>query len=500
MENLIKSYENNRRQLKALQYAMFMISWDSATEAPKGSFEDRGKYVGTLSEQAYILQTSKEAIAIVDELHKSRDSLNILLKHEIEIIKKDNDRTLKIPMNEYVEFQVLMSQSQEIWARAKENNDFLGFKPTLEKIITTIRKFGKYMETDEMKGYNLLLDMYEPKMTVDVLDEFFGLLKEKLVPFFKKIQKSKVKVRKDFALLGFDVKKQKEFCDYLIDVLGFNRNFGLMKESAHPFTSGYGSTDVRFTVHYYEDDFTSSIFSCIHELGHSLYEQQIDPKLNDTMIGGGASMSLHESQSRLYENMLGRSHEFWEVHYSKLQSLFPNQLNDVSINEFYLFINRVEASFIRTEADELTYPLHIMLRYDLEKALFDGNLQVDDLEKAWNDLFFQYFGLEVKEPKKGVLQDIHWAGGMFGYFPTYALGSAYSAQLYHHLAKDIDINKALLEGSTKPINNWMKEKIHIHGSSMYPKEIIKQAIGEKFNPQYYIDYLISKYTKIYNVK
>lgn len=499
MENLIKEYESLRRKLKAYSYAMYMISWDSATEAPKGSFEDKGKYVGVLSEQAYLLQTSKEYLHIVNELHSNKDSLEPVLNHEIILAKRENDRTLKIPMNEYIEFQILMSQSQEIWAKSKNSNDFNMFLPTLDKIISMQRKFAKYLEEDNMKGYNVLLDMYEPKMNVDTLDQFFGLLKEKLVPFFKKIQEKNKFIRDDFAKLSYDVKKQKEFCEYLIDVLAFDRNFGLMKESEHPFTSGFGSTDVRFTVHYYENDFTSSIFSCIHELGHALYEQQVNPELNDTNVGGGASMSLHESQSRLYENMLGRSKEFWSAHYPKLQSLFNEQLHDVSLEEFYLYINKVEASYIRTEADELTYPLHIMLRYDLEKAIFNENLEPSKLNDAWNELFSNYFGLEVKDSKTGVLQDIHWAGGMFGYFPTYALGSAYSAQLYHYLEKDVDINKTLLSKTTKPINEWMKNKIHLLGSSMYPKDIILKAINEEFNPKYYVDYLINKYSKIYNI-
>ncbi len=500
MEKLISDYKEIRKKLKAFYYAMYMISWDSSTEAPKGCFEDRSKHIGVLSEQVYLLETSKEYVEVVNKLHENSNQLDNLLKHEIELVKKNLDKTLKVPMEEYIEYQVLLSQSQEIWAKAKNANDFSMFKPTLEKLINLTKKFAKYFETEEMKGYNINLDMYEPKMTTNTLDEFFGLLRDKLVPFFKKVQESNVTIREDFAKQSFDVKKQKEFCDYLIDVLCFDRNRGLMKESEHPFTSGYGTSDVRFTVHYYENDFTSSIFSCIHELGHALYEQQIDPSLDDTFVGGGVSMAIHESQSRLYENIIGRSYEFWSVHYPKLQSIFPDQLNNVTLDEFYKYINKVEASYIRTEADELTYPLHIMLRYDMEKALFDENLDIDKLEEEWNRRFFDYFGIEVKDAKTGVLQDVHWSGGMFGYFPTYALGSAYSAQLYHYLCKDVEIEKVLVQNNTKVINEWMKEKIHRFGSTKYPNEIIKESIGEEFNAQYYIDYLINKYSKIYNIK
>lgn len=499
MENLIKSYQEIRKKLKAYDYARYIISWDSSTEAPKGCLEDRGKYVGILSELSYQLSTSPEYINIVNSLMNIKEELDPVLKHEIEVVKREIDRNLKVPMNEYVEFQVLMASSQEIWAQAKINNDFNSFKPTLKKIVTFFRKYIKYQETETEKGYNILLDMYEPKMTMAEYDQFFALLKAQLIPFLKKIQAKEIKFRDDFNLLTYEKAKQKAFCEYLMDALVFDRNRGLMKESEHPFTSGFGTSDVRVTNHYYENEFTSAIFSAIHELGHGLYEQQVDPSLDDTYCSGGASMALHESQSRLYENMIGRSHEFWEAHYPKLQETFKEQLKDVSLDEFYHFINIVKPSYIRTDADELTYPIHIMLRYDIEKALFNNEIEVDDLENVWNDLFYQYFGIKVDQAKNGVLQDVHWSGGMFGYFPTYALGSAYAAQFYHYMEKDLNVKEILKSGSTKPLNDWMKEKIHKYGASLYPNEIIKLAVGEAFNPKYYVDYLIKKYSQIYQI-
>lgn len=497
MEELIAKYQELRRKIKAYGYARYVISWDSATEAPKGCFEERGKHIGVLSELSYQLSTSPEYVNTVNSLMANRDKLDPVLSHEIEVVKKDMDRYLKIPMNEFVEYQILMSSSQEIWAQAKNKNDFNLFKPTLKKIIDFNRKFIKYQETEDEKGYNILLDLYEPKMTMAEYDEFFDLLRAKLVPFFKEISKKNIKFRSDFNNQKYDKAKQKEFCEYIIDVLAFDRNRGLMKESEHPFTSGYGTSDVRFTNHYHEDEFTSAIFSAIHELGHATYEQQIDPALDDTFSGGGASMALHESQSRLYENIIGRSYEFWETHFPKLQATFPEQLKGVTLDEFYHFVNTVQASYIRTEADELTYPLHIMLRYDLEKAIFNNELDVDDLEKAWNDLFYQYFGIKVDQVKFGILQDVHWSGGMFGYFPTYALGSAYAAQFYHHMEKEVDVKAVIRSGNTKDINEWMKNKIHKYGSSLYPKDIVRLAIGEDFNPECYVNYLINKYSKIY---
>ena len=283
------------------------------------------------------------------------------------------------------------------------------------------------------------------------------------------------------------------------DVLGFDKRRGLTKESAHPFTTNSGSVDVRFTNHYYENNFTSAIFSAIHEMGHAIYEQQCDPKYDGTFISGGASLGLHESQSRFYENIVGRHELFWQKHYPVLQKHFPRQLKEVPLSTFHRYINKVEASFIRTEADELTYPLHIMVRYEIEKAIFEDNLSLDELENKWNELFYAYFGLQVSEAKLGLLQDIHWSGGAFGYFPTYALGSALSSQILAYLKKDLDFEKIISSSSLNEINLWLKEKIHHHASSKYANEIIYSAFKENFNVNYYIDYLISKYSKIYGL-
>ena len=279
----------------------------------------------------------------------------------------------------------------------------------------------------------------------------------------------------------------------------FDKSRSVLKESEHPFTSGFGSRDVRITVHYYPENFVSSIFSAIHETGHGLYEQQSDPALDETFSGGGASMGLHESQSRFYENMIGRSRAFWEVHYGKLQEIFSEQLGEVPLDDFVKYINTVERSFVRTEADELTYPLHIMLRYDMERAFMKNELEVKDFPRYWNQLFREYFGMEPPTDTLGVLQDVHWAYGNVGYFPTYALGSAYAAQIYHAMNRDFDVEASLKDGTTQKINDWLREHIHRFGASMPPAEILKNATGEEFNPQYYVDYLIEKYSRIYEL-
>lgn len=499
MEKTIRKYKDIRKKIMAFQYAMYVIHWDSATEAPKGCFEYRGKQVGILSEEIYKLQTSEEYVHTVNELCAHTDQLDDILHHEVIEIKKGMDKLRKIPMEEYVQFRMLLASSQEIWANAKIKGDFSLFKPTLTTIVGFMRKYVTYLETDEMKGYDILLNDYEPGFTRKEYDAFFDLLKEKLVPFYKQLVKKPLVFNQTFASKQYAVESQKRFLDYIQDVFVFNRHHGLMKESEHPFTSGSGSSDVRFTVHYYENELTSAIFSAIHELGHATYEQQSNPALDETFSSGGASMAMHESQSRLYENMIGRSYEFWNTHFSKLKETFPTQMENTTVEDFYRFINTVEASYIRTEADELTYPLHIMLRYDIENMLVSGTLEVDDLEATWNRLFYDYFGIRVEDVRKGVLQDVHWSAGMFGYFPTYALGSAYSAQIYQAMNKELKLNEVIGEPTLQKVNEWLKLHIHDIGSTQYPKEILLNATKEAFNPQYYIDYLINKYTKIYQL-
>src|SRR5690554_1360814 len=364
MNNLIDIYEGYRKKIKAYAYMLSNISWDSSTEAPKGSFASRSKHIGVISEEIHKLKTNEEFVESVNALCNRIEDLNPILAHEVAEVKKSIDKTLKIPAYEYVSYQILLSTSQEDWIKAKMENDFSIFAPTLKQIVDFQRKYVKYLETDKLKGYDVLLDDYEPGFDGAKYDQFFNLLKEKLVPFFKKVSKKELNFDDSFNNLIYPYNKQKEFSKYLQSVFCFDTNRGLMKESEHPFTLGADSTDVRFTVKYHENDFTSSIFSTIHELGHAIYEQQVNPKLDNTFSGGGASTALHESQSRLYENLIGRSYAFWKMHFPRLQEIFPQQLKGVSVESFYKLINRTNASFIRIDADELSYPLHIMLRYD----------------------------------------------------------------------------------------------------------------------------------------
>jgi len=495
MDYKAKFHELIKKQ-KAYLYMLQLVGWDSQTEAPRESFARRAEMVGMISGEYFRLSIDKEYQEAVYTLYNSLEELDDLTKREIKIAKKQLDKIVKIPENEFVEFQKLLQMAQQIWEDAKAKSDYSAFKDTLAEIIVYTKKFVSYYKDDE-HPYNVLLDAYEEGMTMEDYDMFFNALKKDLVPFVKTVLQSKDETNYEFLKNKYDVEKQKEFCDYLIDVFHFNRNRGLMKKSVHPFTWTTSPTDVRFTTRYHEDMVFSSIYSVIHELGHATYEQQIDTAWDDTVLNGGTSMGIHESQSRFYENTIGRSLEFWEVNYPKLKSLFPEQLQNDDLKTIHKGVNKVASSLIRVEADELTYPMHIMIRYEIERMLMTGEANVENLPEIWNQKMVEYLGIKPNNDSEGVLQDVHWSAGMFGYFPTYALGSAYSAQFYHTMKKDFDVEAAVKANDIKKINDWLKEKIHKYGSSKTPKELLLEVTGESFNPQYYIDYLKEKYSKLY---
>jgi len=492
----LQKFREITKKIKAYTYVMNLVGWDSQTEAPRGSFERRAEMMGILSGELFQLQTGKETVSVVYELFAKQDELDPLTKREVIRAKKSIDKIVKIPENEYIEFEKLLQLSQSVWEDAKAENNYSMFKENLRQIIEYTRKFVAYYEIDD-EPYNILLDDYEEGMTMKEYDQFFDTLKKELVPFVKEVLQAKKPENDAFMTAFFDKKGQQEFCEYLMDVFSFDKTRGLMKKSVHPFTWNTSPDDVRFTTRYLENYMFSSIFAAIHEIGHATYEQQINKVYDDTLLSGGASMGIHESQSRFFENIIGRSYSFWEKHYGKLLSIFPEQLKSVSLRDFHCAANKVEASFVRVEADELTYPLHIMLRYDLEKELIDGSLSVDDLPKVWNDRMESYLGIHPTNDADGCLQDVHWSGGMIGYFPTYALGTAYSAQIYYTMKKELDIDKLIQEGNIKVINSWLKEKIHQFGKSKTPKEILMDVTGEEFNPMYYVQYLKEKYSKLY---
>ena len=488
-------YLSFQKKINAYSYALWLLSWDAETESPKESLSYRMKQIEVLHEELYRLTMDEKRIEAIDQLSKA--DLEQPFKREIELAKRHIDRTRKIPKDMYLAHQLLLNESKVIWHQAKLENDFSLFEPTLDKIIDYNKKRIKYLETDTLKGYDVLLDLYEESMTMKDYDAFFETINKELVPFVLKVSKEKKRHPRVLTHGDFDIDNQRKFNHDLASIFGYDLNKGVIKESVHPFTSGLVSVDTRITTAY-KDTLDSAIFSTIHEMGHAIYEQQVNQTYDGTLLAGGASMGIHESQSRFYENMIGRSYAFWETHYEKLQAYFP-KLKRVSLDEFYAYVNRVKCDFIRIESDELTYSLHIMVRYEIEKQIYENNLKTKDIPKLWNKLYKDYLGVHVKKDGQGVLQDIHWAMGSFGYFPTYALGSAIAAQLYYEMEKDFSIRLAIKDNNIKKINEWLKAHIHQYGKMHTPKELLQIATKEPFNPKYYIRYLKDKFRELYEI-
>lgn len=499
-ETFKKLEENFLEKGQALKAAGILFDWDNATIQPNEAGDLTAKMVGVLSEMEFNTYINDDVKQMMEKLEKEKDSLD---ERELAVLKELKclyDRMEAIPSKEYREFSELCATAVNKWSKAKEAGKFEEFAPVLKKILDYKKKFANYRkkEGDERSSYDIMLGDFEPGFGTKEMDEFFQVLKEELVPLIKDITKKAEKTDKSYNSLKYDTEKQKELAAYLAGYIGFDFEKGVMAESAHPFTTNLHNKDVRITNHYYEDNLESGIFSIIHESGHALYELQVDDSLTLTLAGEGSSMGLHESQSRFFENIIGRSRAFWIPLYGKLVDTFEDQLKNVDLEKFIKGINKPVCSLIRTEADELTYSMHILIRYEIERMLFEEEIQVEDIPKVWNEKYEKYLGVTPKSDKDGALQDVHWSMGEFGYFPSYALGSAIGAQIYYHMKKIMPFEKYLEEGNLKPIQEYLKEHIHKYGKSKNTNEILLNMTGEKFNPMYFIHYLKEKYENLYS--
>ena len=481
----------------AYTHAMGMIELDAATAAPAGSWEGRGITTGILSEVMYNLIADPKNGELIAYLQEHAGELDAVQQRELEVLNKNYQQMNRIPAEEYVAFTVLCNDAQANWEKAKKSDDFSQFQPYLEKIVAYQKKFAGYYNPN-VPAYDALLNEYEEGMTMEVLDVFFAQLRSAIVPLVEKIRCREQKTYA-FEQRTYPVDVQKKFSDLLMEVMQLDRNYCGIAESEHPFTMNFNSKDVRITTHYYEDNFLSSMFSVVHEGGHALYELGAEEKYDHTLLSGGTSMGIHESQSRFYENIIGRSRAYAGYILPKLKELFPDQMADTDVDAFYHAINRVEPSLIRIEADELTYCLHIMVRYEIEKQLIAGTLEVKDVPAVWNRLYLEYLGVQVPSDAQGCLQDVHWSFGNLGYFPSYALGSAYGAQMLAVMQQELgDVYADVEKGDLSRITGWLREHIHRHASFKKPGQVFEDACG-KFDAKYYTDYLTKKYTELYGL-
>lgn len=493
----VKVLKKLQRTTSAYNHVMGVLSLDANTAAPADSWEGRGKTAEIMSQVMYDLSAAPENGELYAYLLEHCEELDVQTLREVEVLKKDFDRMQRIPAEEYVAYSVLLNESEMVWHKAKQENDFPAFAPMLQKIVDYNRKFAGYYNPD-VAPYDALLNEFEEGMNTVVLDDFFEKLRQTIVPLIAKIQQA-TPIDDRFLFRNYPVEIQRKLSDYLMEVMGLDRNRCGIGETEHPFTTNFNNKDVRITTHYYEDNLASSMYSVIHEGGHALYELGCDDCYNYTILSGGVSMGIHESQSRFYENIIGRSEPFLKAVFPKIRELFPEQLADVDETMFYRAMNKAQPSLIRTEADELTYALHVMIRYEIEKQLIGGTLTAQDVPGEWNRLYKEYLGVEVPNDREGCLQDSHWSGGAIGYFPSYALGSAYGAQMLHVMEQEEgDIWEKVGMGDLSQVTNWLREHIHRYAGFKKPGQVFEDACG-KFDPTYYTDYLTEKFTKLYEL-
>lgn len=483
----------------AYQTALTLFEWDNETLAPEQAGAYTARVQGVLAASYQEVLTGPELKGLISACEQeSGTEENPEKQAVLREIKEEAEQLECIPPKEYRAYQELVAESARIWARAREEKNFQAFAPTLEKIIFWQKTFAGYRAKKGQRLYDVMLDSYEKGFGMKELDEFFGLLKKELVPLLHQVMESPVRISDEFLTGDYPEDRQRELAEYLAEYVGFDFRKGVLAESAHPFTTSLHNHDVRITTHY-KNSLDSSLFSVIHESGHAIYEMGIEDRLTQTPAGQGASMGMHESQSRFFENILGRSEAFWIPVYGKVKELFGEQLRGIGREQFVRAINRVHPGLIRTEADELTYSLHVLVRYELEKALIEEDLPVEQLPRLWADKYEEYLGIRPENDGEGVLQDIHWAQGSFGYFPSYALGSAFGAQMYASMKKEMDADQMLEEGRLGEIREYLRLHVHRFGKVKTSRQILQDMTGEDFRPQYYVDYLKEKYGRLYQL-
>ncbi len=499
MSELLDKFKAYLAETTNLGHASTLLYWDMETSMPREGFKGHSDALAYLSTESFKRSTSTEMGEFLDKLSAPAefDALDADWKYIVKQMKKNYDENKRVPADFYHDFIVAENEAGVAWQDAKAKNDFSIFAPHLEKMIDFSKKMMGYMRPD-MEIYDAMLDSYEEGMDSATYDRVFNELKEGLLPLLNKILSAQpydeAKFKKEY-----DIPAQKAVEKFLLEYIGFSFDKGCTGETEHPFTLNFNSKDVRVSNHFRTDNAVDPMFSAIHEGGHAIFEQNVAERLDDTVAGSCHYLGLHESQSRFYENVLGRNINFWKPIYAKLQEIDPD-FKDITIDEFYRYINSVKNSLIRTQADEVTYCLHVIVRYEIEQEIFRNNVPVSELPALWNKKMEEYLHITPPTDAEGILQDMHWSDGSFGYFPTYLLGTIYDGMFLEAVEKDLgSIDTVLAEGRIKDITKWLNEHIHQYGSSRKPKEVIQAVCGREVSAQPILKYFTDKYTKIYNL-
>ncbi|BFU95744.1 MAG: Thermostable carboxypeptidase 1 [Nitrospira sp.] len=504
----LENLTNRLVEIQRINSAASVLSWDQETHMPAGGGSARAEQIATLqgiAHRQFVSDKTESLLGAAVDLVTGRpldldgelwdESAQSLLRE----VWRDFSRAKKLPSDFVVKLSRECSLAQQVWAEAREGNAFVDFLPNLDTVLTLKREEAHYLGYTD-SPYNALLDYYEPEATIAGLRPLFAQLKARLVPLLRKIQNSSVRVDDSILFHAYDSARQLEFGRLVLIAMGYDFERGRLDLSAHPFTTSFHPTDVRVTTRVHEHDLTSCLFSCIHEGGHGLYDQGLDPAHYGTPLGDSVSLGIHESQSRMWENCVGRSRAFWRFFYPILQQTFHHQLQSIDLDHFYAAVNRVKPSYIRVEADELTYNLHIMLRVEIEQGLIEGRVKAEELPELWNLKMKEYLDIVPQTDAEGVLQDVHWSLGAFGYFPTYTLGNLYAVQFYDQARMEIPhLEDEIAAGQLLILRRWLGQKIHRWGRMFTPERLAQRVTGVSLTPEPYLQYIERKYSELYRL-
>ena len=500
MSEKLEQLKSLLAEVADLNHAQALLGWDQQTYMPQGAAESRGNQLATLGKISHQKFTADEIGQLLGDLEKEyegadpdSDDLRLL-----KVTRHDYDQATRVPSDFVAEFAVVTSKAFEAWVEARAKSDFSIFESHLEKVVELNQRFVTFFPPAD-HPYDVLLDQFERGMKTADVKAIFDALRPQQVELLKAIAE-KPQVDDSFLHTAYDEKTMWDFSEVIATKFGYDWERGRQDKAAHPFTTEFSINDVRITTRFEEDNPSMMLFSTMHEAGHGLYELGSNQAYERTPLAGGTSLAVHESQSRMWENLVGRSLPFWEHFYPEFQKLFPEQVGGVDLNTFYKGINKVESSLIRVNADEATYNMHIMLRLELEIGMLEGTVKVKDLPEIWNAKMDEYLGVVPPNDAKGVLQDVHWSGGTLGYFSTYALGNLISAQLWEKINADIpDLADQFRKGEFGVLLSWLQEKIHIHGKKYEPQELVQRVTGSKINSEAYVRYLKGKFSDIYGL-
>ncbi|MGQ9641969.1 MAG: carboxypeptidase M32 [Candidatus Bathycorpusculaceae bacterium] len=503
IQSIYKKLMDKTKDLLIFQSAEYIIHWDMETMMPPKAIGLRSQQLALLSRIEHKMSTDSEIGTLLNNIihHPEYGELDEIQKRNIYLIKKQYDEQTKLPEDLVADIAKQRAISVDVWKKAKATNNFSMFRPELEKIVDLEKKAAEILMEVKRTAtpYDALIDIFEPKMTAEAITEVFNELQKGLVSILKKCETAPKQPDMSVLERKVPIEIQRQIAKALAEIVGYDVTSkdagGRIDETEHPFTTGYYH-DVRVTTHYYEDNFASSIFSVLHEVGHALYEQNLKTEWIYQPVGTACSSGFHESQSRFIENIIGRSREFWEHFLPKMKKIAA--LADLELDKFVHAINQVKPSKIRVEADEVTYGLHIIIRFNIERDLFADKIAVKELPEIWNHMYEKYLGVKVENDSEGVMQDTHWASGLYGYFPSYALGNIYSGQILAVMEKGIhDWRQRLSKGNFKSIKEWLVKNVHSYGNLYDPADLIKKIAGTKLSVKPYLNYLHDKYSKLY---